>query len=124
MSTQGSLFNPGEGGRETPTIQARILSRHDDPPTSKAAAARTARMLTESQDQALACLMEYGPGTTHELAAKAARLDVIGGADRATAIHHELARRLPELERAGLVRVTGEIRNGSRCWEIISCDPG
>ncbi len=34
------------------------------------------------------------------------------------ALYHELARRAPELRRAGLVRLTGEIIDGCRVWEL------
>ena len=121
MGEQGGIFDTDFANR----LRARVLARRDDPATSKQAARRTARKLTEGQDQALATLVAYGPGTTHQLGWLATMRDVTGRQDRATAIHHELARRLPELERKGRARVQrdtdGSERtfNGSRIWEVV-----
>ena len=100
-------------------ITTRLLARRQDPVTSKQAAKAVAVRLTARQEQALATLVAYGPGTTHELASRATELDPTGlyRIDRATAIHHELARRLPELARKGKAEVVlGEVRQGCRVW--------
>ncbi len=184
MMRQGSLFSPGSANREVP-IQAKLLARREDPETSKRAARRKARRLTEGQQQAHAALIAYGPGTTHQIAWKATSLDEptricpycgrsfhspdgrlpkhhmpgrlrafsdrpwcpgydntalpsSAHQDRAAAIHHELARRFPELERKGLARVQQDpskpcrckpnakrcrcrdvVVDGSRVWEVV-----
>jgi len=98
-------------------IQSRLLARRTDPETSRGAVRKVVSTLTMRQQRALACLFAYGPGTTHELAARATRVD--GDHYRATSIHHELARRLPELARKGKAEVTGEVRGGCRVWMAI-----
>ena len=94
-------------------IQSRLLVRGSDPVTSRAAAVGILPTLTARQEQALAILLAYGPGTTHELARAATRLD--DSAYRATAIHHELARRLCELARKGRAEVVQDPRKPCRC---------
>ena len=113
---QGTLFNPGAGNIEQPTVQERLLARADDPETSKAAAAVTAAHLSESQELALWYIQIYGPGTLREIAEAA--LDDMAIVD-AVALYHDLARRAPELLREGLVHLTGELREGCRVWEAI-----
>ncbi len=114
--TQLSLLTPGSGGIETPTVQERLLARADDPDTSKAAASKVAAHLSESQERALWYIQIYGPGTLREIAEAA--LDDMAIVD-AVALYHELARRVSELRRNGLVRLTGEIREGCRVWEAV-----
>lgn len=114
--TQFSLFSPGVGGLEQPTVQERLLARADDPVTSKAAAVTVAAHLSESQERALWHIQLYGPGTLREIADAA--LDDMAIVD-AVALYHELARRAPELRRDGLVRLTGELREGCRVWEAV-----
>jgi hypothetical protein len=120
MPEQGSLFSPGSGGRETPTIHERLLSRTTDPATSKRAARKIVTKLTASQHDAWLLVSRFGPGTCMEIAKRAAQ---IGGGD-ATVLYHQLARRCPEMhpwyldvERAGGVDVT---RNGARVWRIAT----
>ena len=121
MGEQGSLFDTDFANR----LRARVLARREDPATSKQAARRKARRLTQGQEEAMATLIAYGPGTTHQLAWAAMVHDFSGRPDRATAIHHELARRLPELARKGKARVqrdtdgTERTFNGSRIWERV-----
>ena len=114
---EGFLHRGLAAQRAVDGMLTKLLSRRQDPPTSKQAARVVAVKLTERQEQALACLFAYGPGTTHELAARATRVD--GDHSRATSIHHELARRLPELARKGKAEVTGEVRGGCRVWMAI-----
>jgi hypothetical protein len=112
--SQLSLYAPGSGGRED--LQTRLLHRKDDPETSRHAASRTARTITQGQRDALILLRRFGPGTCLELAQRAA---AFGGTDR-TALYHQLARRLPELqpEMADVLRHDGRdvTRNGGRVW--------
>lgn len=113
VSEQLSLLAPSEGGIER--IQARLLARHDDPATSKAAAKKMVegRKLSEQQTRALRFLENFGPGTTWEIADRQDMMNRVN-------CHYLLARRLPELERKGLVRTTGEVRDGARVWETVS----
>jgi hypothetical protein len=105
--TQQPLFTPTAQGE----ISARLLARRDDPVTSKAAASKTAKSLPEKQWWALCWLRAFGPGTTRELAERS---------PNPTTTHYDLARRLPELERKGLARTTGEVRDGARVWESVN----
>ena len=99
-----------EGQTTLAGIQTRLLARRQDPQTSREAAKTVAVTLTARQEQALWILRTYGPGTTHELGKWAPMV-----AD-ATTVHHELARRFPELARKGKAEVTGEVRDGCRVW--------
>ena len=114
---EGFLHRGLAAQRAVDGMLTKLLSRRQDPPTSKQAARVVAVKLTERQEQALACLFAYGRGTTHELAARATRVD--GDHYRATSIHHELARRLPELSSKGKAEVTGEVRDGCRVWRGV-----
>ena len=131
MTRQLPMFAPGSANREEP-IQARLLARADPPATSKQAARRVVESgrLTKQQEWALAILQRYGPGTCWTLAYRQPIEEPVG-------VHFMLARRLPELERKGLVRVQQDpskpcrcrpkatrcrcrdvVRDGSRVWEI------
>jgi len=130
MSNQLTLLNPGQGGRETPSVQERLLARREDPVTSKTAARTMVESgkLTEQQKWAWLLVKTYcevhGSGTARELTYS----------DRS---YFPLCRRLPELERLGLVRVQQDpsklcrckpdatrcrcrdvVRDGSRVWEV------
>jgi len=93
-------------------FKARLLARRTDPETSKEAARKIAVRLTENQEQALWILNTYGPGTTHELANWTAR---VRGIESSTAIHHGLARRLPELARKRKAEVVQDPTKLCRC---------
>jgi dipeptidase len=92
---QQAMFTPTQHGEQP--IQARLVSRRDDPQTSKDAARRVVATLTEQQQRAVAMVRAYGPGTTWEIATR-----YTGGGvwyDETVAdIHYLLARRLPEAE--------------------------
>ena len=98
-------------------MQARLLARRGDPETSKEAARAVALRCPGLQHWALAWVKAFGPGTTREMSAMGIMVD-------RGKIHHELARRLPELQRKGLVRVQRDAkgnevkRGGSRVWEV------
>lgn len=86
-------------------------ARESDPATSHAAGRRASEFAHAHAALILAALGK-GPKTMHEVAA-ATRLD-----------GHAVARRLPELERAGQVRVTDQLRpspSGRMCrvWELV-----
>lgn len=116
--TQQCLFVPGTAGRE---ILARTLARKSDPATSLAAARRAVQTLSEQQGNALDLLAAHGPGTTREISARYVYGFNYGdgAAEYQERIHYLLARRLPELERKGLARTTGDVRNGARVWEAV-----
>ena len=97
--SQQSLFAPGSANREEP-IQVRLLARATDPATSKQGAQRVVESgrLTSSQEGCLAIVRGTGPGTAKQLVARWKPV-------HPTQVYHELCRRLPELERKGLVRV-------------------
>jgi len=73
---------------------ARTLARARDPNTSKDAATAIAQKdLPRLQTWALAIVRDFGPGTSFEMSKAAGQ-----------ATNHRLSRRLPELERKGLVQ--------------------
>ena len=119
--TQQSLFRPGSGNREVPTVQERLLARVDDPETSRDAAARVAPKLAECQERALDIIETYGPGTLRQIAERAIT-DMMYVDD--TALYHELARRAPELARDGLIEYQRDAEgravkvDGARVWSI------
>lgn len=119
-------------------IELRLRTHRGDPATSYAAARKmvASGRLNEQQRLVLEIVMEYGPGTIHELATREA------GTGPAqiweTEWKYTLARRLPELQLKRLVRVQQDptkpcrckgsdrpchcqdvIRDGSRVWEAI-----
>lgn len=93
------------------TLFAHQLARRDDPQTSKAAACKViaSGKVSAMHTRVLNALVEHGPSTSAELAAKS-------GLDR-----YDVARRLPELERKSMVtrgnaracKVTG---NAAAVW--------
>ena len=121
---QTVLFAPGSANREEP-IRARVLARRDDPVTSKQAARRIVESgrLSKGQIDCLAHIRAFGPGTTWEIALR--HPWVVRGRVTPESLHYLMARRLPELERKGLVRVQRDDkgrdvkRDGSRCWEVV-----
>lgn len=142
MSNQGSLFHTGTANREEAVpVQARLLSRREDPVSSHQAAMRLVESgrLTAQQGVALSVLSEYGSGTTWEVAGRLANKAEGYRPQIAERFHYMLARRLPELERKGLVRVQQDpakpcrckpgakrcrcrdvVRDGSRVWEAVA----
>ena len=147
MTRQGSLFAPGSANREEPIqavadefpFVARLLARTADPVTSKQAARRVGESgrLSKGQIDCLAHIRAFGPGTTWEIALR--HPWVVRGRVTPESLHYLMARRLPELERKGLVRVQQDpskpcrckpnakrcrcrdvVRDGSRCWEVVS----
>lgn len=78
--------------------EARRLARRDDPETSKAAAEAVAPVLSRMHAWALGVVRQYGPGTSSEMSRSAGE-----------STNHRLSRRLPELERKGLI-VRGQSR--------------
>lgn len=95
-------------------IHTRLLSRPQDPVTSKAAARELVRSgrLTKQQEVTLWILREYGPGTTHEIASRYVQAWPKANADF---IHHQLARRFPELESLWAARVQQDRTKPCRC---------
>jgi len=96
-------------------LHARTLARREDADTSHLAAIRLVEsgQLTAQQGCALGLFDGVKSGTSWELAR--------GKAD----LHYMLARRLPELERKGLVRVQRDVVGRertvkrSRMWEAL-----
>lgn len=123
--TQQSLFHPGSGGREE--FQVRLHTHKGDPETSQEAARRlvATETLTLQQVRAAWMVRKFGPATTWEIAGSIAETSTGYRPPVAEEIHYMLARRLPELERKGLVRVQRDksgkevVRQKSRVWEIV-----
>jgi predicted ArsR family transcriptional regulator len=100
---QLSIFyqHPGKGG-DPPR------ARRDDPATSQLAAAKACHLAAEHRARILDAL-ERADGTIYEIAA------------RTELTHVQVARRMPELERAGDAATTDETRvspsgRGCRVW--------
>jgi len=74
----------------------RHLARRNDPDTSKQAAARVHEFAAGHCAEILAALKRHGPASPERIAE-------LTGIDRVA-----VCRRLPEIERAGLARPTGE----------------
>jgi hypothetical protein len=86
-----------------------IRSRSKDPATSKEAAAKV-EDFSAAMYQKISAELDKGNGTYEELA------------DRMGAGKDQLCKRLPEMERLGIIQLTGELRKGStgrnqRVWE-------
>lgn len=92
---------------QLPLDFSALRARRNDPSTSKAAA-RRASDFAAGHWGAIRCSLATGPATFRELAERT-------GIER-----HAIARRLPELERAGFVRTTGEVRDNARVWELVA----
>ena len=80
-------------------------ARRSDPATSKAAAARAERFASGHFAAIVAALKRIGAGTYREIA------------EEADMERHAVARRLKELETAGLVRRTDREFEGCAIWE-------
>lgn len=111
--TQGVLFarRIGYGAiqRDVPVLPAPA-ARHTDPTTSQAAARRAAEFAASHAGRILEALRAHGPMTADEIARVVELLA------------HQVNKRLPELERAGLARPTGATRASAagvpeRIWE-------
>lgn len=107
-------------------MQAKLLARRDDPATSTQAARRVVESgrLTEQQDEVLSILEVNGPGTAKELSISEGFLP----RHEEERFYYTLCRRLPELERKGLVRVQQDpskpcrCKRGAkrcRCWDVV-----
>ncbi len=118
---QQVMFGVDYGG----LIKPRLLCRRDDPATSKQAARWVVESgrLTKGQIDCLAHIRAFGPGTTWEIALR--HPWVVRGRVTPESLHYLMARRLPELERKGLVRVQRDaegremVRERSRVWEVV-----
>lgn len=93
-------------------IDFRHLSRRNDPETSKQAASRVHEFAAGHCAEILAALQRHGPASPERLAE-------LTGIDRVA-----ICRRLPELERAGQARPTGETvptkaGRSQRIWEAV-----
>lgn len=89
------------------------LARSSDPDTSHQAAARVHEFGDKHHGIIAVCLRQHGSLTADQIAALT-RLD-----------KYQVCRRLPEMERAGMVEPTGETRTTTsgrqaRCWRL--CD--
>ena len=88
-----------------------VRSRSTDPQTSKESAARVDDF-SSAMYKKISAELEKGNGTYEELA------------DRLGAGKDQLCKRLPEMERLGIIQLTGELRKGStnrnqRVWEKV-----
>ena len=83
------------------------MARATDPETSHQAA-RRARCFAESHASRILRAIKHMPKQTAAYYAQMTGLTVV-----------QIDRRLPELERKGLVRTTGAIYNGFRAWEAM-----
>ncbi len=82
------------------------LARRTDPATSHAAANRAAS-IAPSQRNIIAAALAYEPGTVKMIA------------DRTGLSQYAVSKRLPELERMGLIRLTGREIDGCREWRAL-----
>ena len=129
--TQGTLFAPGSGGTEQPTVQERLLARATDPSTSKAAAEYTVCAHTIGGEIALIMLLlrTHGPQTCVEMGART---------EDPSRWRVTFAKRMKAMRNRGLVRVQQDeslpcrctpldtlcrchdvTRGGSRVWETV-----
>lgn len=103
--TQQPLFVPASGGLET------LLSRRNDPATSKAAAVKVARSGRWGLSLKLfkIILRSRGPLTVREASGDTSRPDYF---------YLEFNRRVHSWHVAGHIELTGEERGGGRVWRI------
>lgn len=88
-------------------------ARATDPGVSHAAAARVDEFVGAHVDRIYSCLEKHGPQTKDQIAARTGLTPV------------QVDRRLPEMERDGDVRTTGEVRKSAsgrdeRVWEAVA----
>lgn len=98
------LFADLQAGKITEDLP--LFARATDPGTSWAAAKAAEPLAGTQRACVLAALRQHGPQTYREL-------------DLLLNWHTGAQRRLPELERQGLVRPTGDEREGCRVWEAV-----
>lgn len=89
-----------------------LLARRTDPVTSHQAAQRVREFASGHAATVLECLRKYGPCTVDEIA------------KHTPLLAQQTNKRLPELQRAGLVKPTGEIRLSAsgrpeRVWDAL-----
>lgn len=82
-------------------------ARKSDPVTSHLAAERSHQFSSSHAAKILAAI-KHMPGQTAAYYAGMTGLTVV-----------QIDRRLPEMERKGLIRTTGAVYNGFRAWEAI-----
>lgn len=114
-ATAGSPTRPrigvGENAQLAIDFEPRRAARSTDPVTSQHAAASAARFASSHAGRILACLVDHGPATAHELSHRTG-LSVV-----------QIDRRLPDLEKTRRAKVVmdtdGEplVRGGARVWE-------
>lgn len=90
----------------------RALARRSDPATSHEAARRVREFATGHSATVLACLKAHGTLTVDEIA------------KHTPLLAHQINKRLPELQRSGLVAPTGETRLSAsgrpeRVWRAV-----
>ena len=82
------------------------LARRTDPATSHAAANKAAS-ITPSQRNIIAAALAYEPGTVKQIS------------DRCGLSQYAVSKRLPELQRMGLIELTGREVDGCREWAKV-----
>ncbi|MEB3198434.1 MAG: hypothetical protein VKP62_14635, partial [Candidatus Sericytochromatia bacterium] len=91
---------------DLPLFAPSTRARASDPVTSHQAAERAAPAASGQRACVLAVLRQYGDLTYREI-------------DQRLNWHTGAQRRLPELERLGLARPTGDERDGCRVWTAM-----
>lgn len=99
---------------QLPLDFSALRARRNDPATSKAAAKRASDFAAHHWGAIRAALAQ-GPATFREISERCG-VDEHG---EPILERHAVARRLPELKRAGIVRITGEVRQNARVWELV-----
>jgi DNA-binding MarR family transcriptional regulator len=82
-------------------------ARRGDPATSHQAAARS-HQFSGSHAAKILSAIKHMPGQTASYYSQMTGLTVV-----------QIDRRLPEMERKGLIRTTGAVYNGFRAWEAV-----
>lgn len=90
------------------TMLDRPRARRRDPITSHQAAEKAAKFANGHRERILEVMDFSGQSMTAEEIAYRTSLTVV-----------QIDRRLPEMERAGLIEQTGQIVNGFRCWRLV-----
>ncbi|MEB3196134.1 MAG: hypothetical protein VKP62_02925, partial [Candidatus Sericytochromatia bacterium] len=106
LVAQHLMAGAAQQAADLPLFAPETRARATDPVTSHQAAERAAPAASGQRACVLAVLRQYGDLTYREI-------------DQRLNWHTGAQRRLPELERLGLARPTGDERDGCRVWTAM-----
>ena len=107
MGSSMTAINLGTIGSTGPDDFARTHSKRNGPATSQDAAGRAQRFASGHCKLIMASMQMHGPQTAKEVASTTGLSSV------------QVSRRSIDMQSAGLIRTTGQERDGCRVFEVV-----